>query len=83
MTNKQVGKISHYFDKIGVAVVEVEDTLSVGDQIKISGSGGEITMTVSSLQEEHKELQEAHKGQAVGMKVEQRVKEGDLVYKME
>lgn len=82
MADKLVGKISHYFDKIGVAVVEVEDTLAVGDQIKISGSSGETTMTVGSLQEEHQQLQEAHKGQAVGMKVEQRVKEGDLVYKI-
>lgn len=83
MADKQIGKITHYFDKIGVAVVEVEDKIAVGEQIKISGNSGEVLMTVSSLQEEHQQLQEATKGQIVGMKVDKAVKEGDLVYKIE
>lgn len=83
MADYKVGKITHYFDKIGVAVVELEDRLAVGDQIKISGRGNEFTMTVSSMQVEHQQIQEAQKGQTVGLKVDQPVKEGDEVYKVE
>ncbi len=83
MTDIKVGKITHYFDKIGVAVVELSDKLAVGDQIKISGHDNEFTMTVSSMQIEHQQIQEAQKGQTVGLKVDQPVKEGDEVYRVE
>ena len=83
MANTLVGKITHYFDKIGVAVVEVLAPIKVGDQIKISGHGNEFTQEVTSMQIEHQQVQEAQKGQTVGMKVDQPVKEGDEVYKVE
>ena len=82
MADTKVGTITHYFDKIGVAVVDLSDVLKVGDTIKISGRGEEFTMSVDSMQEEHEQIQEAKKGQAVGMKVAQPVKEGDEVYKV-
>jgi len=79
----QVGKVTHYFDKIGVAVVEVtEGSISVGDTIKIEGHGNSFTQEVTSMQIEHEPIQTARKGDTVGMKVEQPVKEGDLVYKV-
>jgi len=78
----KVGKITHYFDKIGVAVVELSDSLSVGDNIKISGHDSELTMPVTSMQIEHEQIKEAKKGDTVGMKVDQEVKEGDEVYKV-
>jgi len=83
MADTLVGKITHYFDKIGVAVVEVLSPLKVGDQIKISGHDNEFTQEVTSMQVEHQQVEEAQKGQAVGMKVDQPVKEGDEVYKVE
>jgi len=83
MADTLVGKITHYFDKIGVAVVEVLAPIKVGDQIKISGHGNEFTQEVTSMQIEHQQVQEAQKGQTVGMKVDQPVKEGDEVYKVE
>jgi len=83
MADTLVGKITHYFDKIGVAVVEVLAPIKVGDQIKISGHGNEFTQEVTSMQIEHEQVQEAQKGQTVGMKVDQPVKEGDEVYKVE
>ena len=82
MADAKVGTITHYFDKIGVAVVDLTAGLRVGDAIKISGRGQEFAMTVDSMQEEHQQIQEAKKGQAVGMKVTQPVKEGDEVYKV-
>jgi len=82
MADAKVGTVTHYFDKIGVAVLDLTAGLKVGDTIKISGRGQEFTMTVESLQEEHEQIQEAKKGQAVGMKITQPVKEGDEVYKI-
>lgn len=78
----KIGKITHYFDKIGVAVIELSDTLLTGDQIKIAGHGDEFTMTVDSMQVEHEQIKEAHKGQSVGMKTTQPVKPGAEVFKV-
>jgi len=83
MTDFKIGKITHYFNKIQVAVIELLGTLAVGDQIKIvRHSGEEFTMAVSSMQVEHEQIKEAKKGETVGLKVDQPVKEGDEVYKL-
>lgn len=82
MADLKVGVVTHYFDKIGVAVVEFIGSLSVGDQIKISGNNKELAMTVNSMQVEHQQIQDAKKGDTVGMKVDQEVTEGDEVYKV-
>jgi putative protease len=79
---KLVGEITHYFGKISVAVVKLEDTLRVGDTIKIVGGGNEFTQTVESMQIEHQPVQEAKAGESVGLKVLQKVKEGYKVYKL-
>lgn len=81
---KLVGEITHYFGKIGVAVLKLSDTLRVGDQIKIVGkSGEEFTQIVESMQIEHKNVEEAKAGDLIGLKVNQKVKEGYKVYKIE
>ena len=82
MADFKVGKITHYYDKISVAVVEVLAPLAVGDSIKISGHGRDFTQTVSSMQIEHEEIKEAKKGQVVGMKVDQEAKEGDEIFRV-
>jgi putative protease len=79
---KLVGEITHYFGKISVAVVKLEDTLRVGDKIKIVGGGNEFTQTVESMQIEHQPVQEAKAGESIGLKVLQKVKEGYKVYKL-
>jgi putative protease len=79
---KLVGKIIHYFSKIGVAVIELYDTLRVGDKIKIVGKDVEFTQEVESMEIDHKKIQEAKAGEKVGMKVNQKVKEGFKVYKL-
>lgn len=83
MADTLVGKIAHYYDKIGVAVIELLSPIKVGEQIKISGHDKEFTQEVTSMQEEHEQIQEAQKGQAIGLKVDQPVKKGDEVYKVE
>jgi len=85
MADSKVGRIDHYYDKIGVAVLEVTDNpISVGDTIKITDKSGEekFTQTVTSIQVEHNNVEEANKGEAVGIKIDQPVTEGDLVYKV-
>lgn len=79
---KLVGKISHFYGKIGVAVVEVQDEIKVGDTISIEGAETNFTQTVDSMQIEHEEIQKAKKGESVGLKVADKVRENDNVYKV-
>jgi len=79
---KLIGEITHYFGKIEVAVIKLEDILKVGDTIKIVGGGVEFTQPVESMQIEHEQVQEAKAGESIGLKVAQKVKEGYKVYKL-
>lgn len=80
----QIGKVTHFYDKLGVAVVEVmNQALKVGDNVKISGHDKEFTQTITSLQLEHNQVQEVETGQSCGMKVDQPVKQGDVLYLLE
>ncbi|MEM2916221.1 MAG: translation elongation factor-like protein [Candidatus Woesearchaeota archaeon] len=78
---KPIGKITHFFNKISVAVVKLDAPIKVGDKIKIEGHGQSFEQKVESMQVEHEQIQEAKKGMEVGMKVSQPCKEGDLVFK--
>jgi hypothetical protein len=83
MGDKQlIGKISHYFTNIGVAVIELEAPLSVGETISIEGATTDITQPVDSMQIDRKEVTKATKGQSIGLKVKDRVRGGDNVYKI-
>lgn len=75
----KVGKVSHYFDKIGVAALTLTGPLAVGDTVKISGHGKDFTQTISSMQVDHAVVEKAKKGDDVAIKVDQKVKEGDEV----
>jgi len=79
---KEVGRVTHYFTRISVAVVELSDKLSIGDRILIQGATTNFEQTVQSMQIEHKNITTAEAGQSIGLKVEQRVREGDRVYKI-
>lgn len=77
-----VGTIAHYYNKIAVAVVELTGTLKVGATISIEGPSTKLTQTVDSMQIEHEQVKEAKKGQAIGMKVKDKVHEKDQVFVM-
>lgn len=77
-----VGKISHYFSNIGVAVIELTDTLKEGDMIRITGGETDFTQKVESIEVDHKKVDQAKRGDGVGLKVEQKVREGYQVYKI-
>jgi translation elongation factor EF-1alpha len=79
---KLVGKVDHYYTKIGVAVVELNNALSVGDKISIEGATTNLQQSVDSMQVEHKAVDSAKKGDSVGLKVAERVRPGDNVYKV-
>jgi hypothetical protein len=78
----EVGKIAHFFSKIDVAVVELTDTLSVGDRIRIQGPTTDFEQTVDSMQIEHANVKTATEGQSIGLKVKDKVREKDTVYKV-
>ena len=82
MPDTKVGNITHYYDKIGVAVVSVLAPIKVGDKIKITGSN-EFVQEITSMQIEHKNIQKAKKGDQIGLKIDQPVKEKDEIYKTE
>ena len=83
MDRTPIGKITHFFDKINVAVIELTDDLSVGDTISIEGHEQKFEQPVDSMQIEHESIEAAKAGQAVGMKVLKPVKPNDLVFKVE
>ena len=57
--DKEIGKVTHYFDKVGVAVVELSDNLNVGDEIHIKGSTTDFTQEVEAMQVEHEDIENA------------------------
>jgi putative protease len=79
---KLVGTITHFFDKISVAVIKVSAPISVGDELAIEGPMTNIKMKVTSMQVEHDQVKAAKKGDDIGMKVPSPVKAKDLVYKV-
>jgi putative protease len=84
MKEEKIGFVSNYFSKISVAAIEITGgTLSVGDSIHFLGHTTEFESTVHSMQIEHKSVTEAKKGDSVGVKVSEKVREGDKVYKIE
>jgi len=84
MADKKVGIVSHYFDKISVAIIELSAPLKVGDKLKFVRKGEELfQQEVVSMQIEHQQIQAAKKGDGIGVKVDQKVHEGVEVYKVE
>jgi translation elongation factor EF-Tu-like GTPase len=79
---KLIGKITHYFGKIGVAVIELSDALKVGDTIRIAGGATDFTQGVDSMEVEHQKVEAAKSGESVGLKVSEKVREDYQVYKL-
>lgn len=77
----EIGKVTHFFSKIGVSIVELTAPLSVGDQVLVKGPSTDFEMTVESMQIEHKSVNHAENGQSIGLKMVQPVKERDVLYK--
>ncbi len=81
---EEIGRITHYFSKLGVAVIEVTaESLKVGETIRIKGHTSDFTQTVESLHQEHQPVPEVKKGGSAGLKVKEHVREGDKVTRVE
>jgi putative protease len=79
---EKVGRITHFYSKAKVAIVELSAPLNKGDKIVIRGSTTNIEQTVDSMEIEHNQIANGKAGQNVGMKVAGRVRENDIVYKV-
>jgi len=83
MAEIEIGKVTHYFSKIGVAAIEItNDTLRVGDTIHIKGHTSDFTQKVESMQIDNQPVTEARTGQSVGLRVSEHARQHDAVYKV-
>jgi len=80
MTAKKIGEVTHYYEKIQVAIIKLSAPLKTGDVIKFKHADSEFTQTVQSLELEHQKIASAKKDTEVGLKVDQPVKENTKVY---
>lgn len=78
----EVGIVTHYFNKISVAVVKLKAPLKIGDKVRIKRKHDEFTQIVSSMQINHQPVSYASKGAEVGLKVKSKVHKNDKVYKI-
>ncbi|MFC2014613.1 translation elongation factor-like protein [Chloroflexota bacterium] len=82
MAEIEIGKVSDFFAHPVVAGIELTAPLKQGDNIHVSGHTTDLEMTVTSMQIDNVDIQEAKAGDAVGLKVTDRVRKGDTVYKV-
>jgi putative protease len=79
---EQIGSIGNYYSKISVAVIDLTGKIVVGDTIRVKGATTDLRQKVDSMQIEHANVQSAGPGQSIGLKVVDKVRKGDLVYKV-
>lgn len=82
MEREEIGRVTHYYSKIAVAIIELTGSLKVGDWITVIGPKTEFEQAVKSLQVEHQNIEAAEPGDLVGLKVKDKVREGDCVFKL-
>ena len=83
MAEVELGRVAHYFTKIGVAAIEItQDTLAVGDTIHVKGHTSDFTQKVDSMQIDGQTIDEATVGQSVGIKMIEHAREHDTVHKV-
>jgi putative protease len=77
----QIGNVTNFYSKISVAVVQLTAPVNVGDKILIKGDTTNFEQMIESMQIEHQNIPRAEAGQSIGLKVNDRVRPGDIVYK--
>ena len=76
-----IGKVTHYYSRIGVAALSLEAPLHTGDRLHILGRTTDLEQTVESMEIEHRQVESASAGDDVAISVAARVREGDQVYR--
>ena len=79
---KEIGKVVQFYDNIKVIAMDLKAPLEVGDKIHIKGTTTDFTQKVSSIQIEHEKVEKAKKGDSVGIKVKDKARPNDKVYKV-
>ncbi len=82
MPEDRVGVVNDYFAKIGVAGINVETTIRVGDKIRIAGHTTDLELVVDSMEVDSQQVEEATAGAKIGIKVDERCRDNDVVYKI-
>jgi len=82
MTEIQIGEVNHFFDRICVAVIDLTDTLRVGDVVHITGHSTDLQQEVISMQIDHMPIEEAGSGQEIALQVNKQVRRRDKVFKV-
>ncbi len=77
------GNVTHYYKEIGVATIAMKDSLETGNVIHIKGHTTDFEQKVEAMQIEHREITRATKGQVIGLKVKDYVREHDMVYRVD
>jgi hypothetical protein len=77
---KRVGRVTHYYTHMGVAVLDLTDEIRLGDEIHITGHITDLVMHVTSMEVEHHKIEAAGAGMEVALKVDDYVRAGDEVY---
>lgn len=77
---QQIGTVTHYYDKLAVAIVKLSKELTPGTEIQIKGNTTDEKLTVEEMQFDHKPIEKGEAGQDVGIKVHGKVRDGDKVY---
>jgi len=79
----EIGRVNDYFAHVGVAGITLTRPLKVGDRIRVRGHTTDMELVVDSLQIEHDAVEEAKAGDKIGVKVPDRVRDGDHVYRVD
>ncbi len=82
MSEIHIGKVTHYFDHLCVAVLDLTEKIRIGDAVRFLGHSTDFKQEVNSLQIEHHNVNEAQQGQEVALKVSQKVHPHDAVFKI-
>lgn len=82
MKEVRVGKVASYFTHVEAAAIELEGNLKIGDTIHIKGHTTDFEQKVKSMQIENEPVEEAKAGDSIGVKVEERTRRNDVVYKV-
>ncbi len=77
---EKIGEITHYFGHIPAGIVKLTGTLKKGAKIHIKGATTDFTQEVTSMQIDHKDIEEAKKGKEIGIEINQKVRDGDEVF---
>jgi putative protease len=82
VAEKEIGRVANYFSKIGVAVIDLTGPLQLGDEVRIRGGTRDFQQSVESMQVEHEPIEKAEAGQEIAVKLEQKARPDDRVYKV-